>query len=339
MAANLPFLMSAPHRIIGQGLAGTCLAWAFHDRGVPFEIVDRENGGSSRVAAGMINPVTGKNFQPSWRIAEFMPEAVDFYQRLEVRLGGVFWHPLPVLRLASSAADWDKIRGKLEDPEVSPWVAGEVPPPDDRWVAAVELKGGGRLDVPGFLQASREFFSALGVYRQAEADPASPEDARGIWCEGATGLIAGRPGQHRCAKGEILTLRADGWDEPHIRVADGGWLIPLGDGIFKAGATYVWDVLDATPTEKGRRQVEEIAHRLAPGPFEVIGHDAGVRPILRRSQPLIGPLGEGWFFNGLGSKGSLYAPGVARRLAEWILDGVEPDPDLDLRRFLASVKH
>lgn len=330
--------MSAPYRIIGQGLAGTCLAWTLHDRGVPFEIIDREGPGSSRVAAGMINPVTGKNFQPSWRIAEFLPEAVEFYQRLEQRLGGVFWHPLAVLRLASREADWEKIRGKLSDPEVARWVVDEVPPPEDRWVGAVEVKGGGRLDVRGFLDASRAWFAESGFYHQAEADPGSPEDRQGIWCEGAAGLIAGRPGQHRCAKGEILTLRAEGWEESRIRVGDGGWLIPLGGDLYKVGATYVWDVLDATPTEKGRRQVEDIAHRLAPGPFEVIGHDAGVRPILRRSQPLIGPLGDGWFFNGLGSKGSLYAPGVAQRLAEWMLDGTEPDPDLDLRQFLANVK-
>ena len=63
-------------------------------------------------------------------------------------------------------------------------------------------------------------------------------------------------------------------------------------------------------------------------------HEAGIRPILRRSEPLIGPLGDGdWMFNGLGSKGSLYAPGTARQLADWLVENREPDPELDFRVF------
>src|SRR5262245_21225568 len=55
--------------IVGQVLAGTCLAWALWDRGEGFLMIDRGAGGSSRVAAGMVYPITGKNFEPSWRIA------------------------------------------------------------------------------------------------------------------------------------------------------------------------------------------------------------------------------------------------------------------------------
>ena len=68
--------------IVGQGLAGSCLAWEFLRRGVPFHIADLGTGGSSRVAAGLINPITGKNFEPSWRIAEFYPQAMAFYRSL-----------------------------------------------------------------------------------------------------------------------------------------------------------------------------------------------------------------------------------------------------------------
>jgi len=330
-------MIKTPLRIVGQGLAGTCLAWALLERGVPFEVTDRERGGSSRVAAGMINPVTGKNFQPSWRIGEFLPGAIEFYKRLEEQLQRHFWYPMPVLRLWSDARIWSKVQGKLADPEVTPWIVSEVHPPDDRWIAAVELCGGGRLDVREFLDVSRDFFKANGLYHPGEVDPHSPSAVTRVWCEGATGLIAGRPGPHRCAKGEILTIRAIGWEEHQIRVGDGGWLIPIGNGVYKTGATYGWDVLDETTTEKGRQQVEEIGRRLAPGDFEVIHHEAGVRPILRRSQPLIGPVGEDWFFNGLGSKGSLYAPGVAEQLAHWLIDGTAPDPDLDLRLFLQNL--
>lgn len=326
--------MQPPFQIIGQGLAGTCLAWALFERDVPFELLDREQGGSSRVAAGLINPVTGKRFEPSWRIDEFLPEAVAFYESLERRLGERFWHPLPVIRLTTDRKDRAKAEAKLNDPVVRQWLAGEVSPPPGDWSGAFELRGGGRLDVRAFLDASRRFFQEQGTYRRAEADSVESFDGAHIRCEGASGLLTGRLGTHRCAKGEILTVRATGWSESRILIGGGGWLVPLGDGRYKAGATYDWDRLDETPTDEGRAKVEAILQRLVPGPFEVIDHEAGVRPILRRSQPLIGKIGDEWFFNGLGSKGSLYAPGVARRLAAWLIDGIEPEADLNLANFL-----
>lgn len=298
------------------------------ERGAAFRLTDRGTGGSTRIAAGMINPITGKNFEPSWRIAEFLPEALDFYAVVEARIGRQLWYPLPVLRLAGSDREWRKIASKLDAPDVAPWVVGEVAAPDG-WVGAVEVRGGGRLDTKAFLDGSREFFETLGGYENGDAQPG------GIRCDGAAGLLGGDYGLHRCAKGEILTVRAMGWDEAHIRIGAGGWLVPQGGGIFRAGSTYEWNQLDETPTAAGRARVVEIVQRLGgSADFEIIGHDAGIRPILRRSQPLIGPLdGGGWMFNALGSKGSLYAPGMARRLADWLLDGKEPEPELDYRVF------
>ena len=111
-------------------------------------------------------------------------------------------------------------------------------------------------------------------------------------------------------------------------------MVPLGGGLFKAGSTYEWNDLDELPTAGGRARVEEMARQLGGDGFEVVAHDAGIRPILRRSEPLIGPDGAGgWMFNALGSKGSLYAPGTALRLADWLMDGTEPDPVLDYRVF------
>ena len=318
--------------IVGQGLAGTCLAWALWERGETFTIVDRGDGGSSRVAAGMINPVTGKNCEPGWRIAEFLPEALSLYGRVEDRLDRQIWYPLPVMRLAGSDKEWQKMQAKLDRPEVAPWVVGEVPPPDG-WVGAVELKGGGRLDTHAFVEGSRGFFENEGILRQGDVSMTEVLP-RQIRCEGAFGLMDGRYGLSRCAKGEILTVRAADWDDQMIRIGAGGWLVPLGEGVFKVGSTYEWNELDEHPTAMGRARVEEIASRLGGDGFEVIGHDAAVRPILRRSEPLIGPVGNGaWMFNGLGSKGSLYGPGVAARLADWLVHGIEPESGVDFREF------
>ena len=70
--------------------------------------MDRETGGSSGLAAGLVNPVTGKNFEPSARIGEFLPEAVEFYAEVEKQTRETIWHPLPVLRLAETEKEWPK---------------------------------------------------------------------------------------------------------------------------------------------------------------------------------------------------------------------------------------
>jgi len=303
-----------------MGLAGCCLAWQRWFRGQPFtwEDDDRE-GASSRMAAGLINPVTGKNFNASWRLAEFLPEAEAFYTQVGEILGRRLWFPLPVWRMVG-AKEWDKIGGKLGD--AAEWierVKEDVP----GWRAAVILKGGARVATRGFCEGTREFFTSSRA--------SAPATARPVLCEGAAGLIAGRLGSHRCAKGEILTVTAPSWRGDRIVIGGGGWLVPMGEGTFKAGSTYVWDQLDGRPTPEGRARVEEILKLLGGDDFEVIANEAGVRPIVRKSQPVIGALEDGRvIFNGLGSKGSLYAPGVAARLNAWLGGEEQIDPGLDV---------
>lgn len=314
--------------LVGMGLAGCCLAWHLEERGVDFVWCDDGcEGAASRVAAGLVNPVTGKNFEPSWRIDEFLPQAVRFFRACEERLGGHWWHPFPVVRLVDGKM-WGKVAGKLEREEVARWVESI----DENvlgWRAAVRLRGGGRLDAAGFCRATREWLRS----RRVEAVVTN----RVVRCEGAAGLMAGQLGGHRCAKGEILTVKAGGVDESRIVIGGGGWLVPVGAGVFKVGATYEWDQLDSKPTAEGREKIEKILANLGIDQYELVEHRAGVRPIVRRSQPLIGPLADGTvIFNGLGSKGSLYAPGAAESLADWLAGGGELDPGLDVRLWMEA---
>ncbi|MEP4078672.1 NAD(P)/FAD-dependent oxidoreductase [Haloferula sp.] len=327
--------------IVGQGLAGCCLGWHLHWRGEDFRAFeDGRKGAASQVAAGLLNPVTGKNFEPSWRIGDFLPEAVDFYEKVGAEVGIPLWFPLSVVRLVAEK-EWGKVSGKLEQAQVAPWVE-RVEENLDGWRAAVTLRGGGRVDVKGFCAATKKMFEV----RTSKLDPSFVEDSAGrppsskkrmVRCEGAFGLMGGAMGDHRCAKGEILTLRIPGGGESRILIGGGGWLVPVGNGLFRAGSTYEWEKLNGEPTMAGRIRVEEILERLGVENFEVVAHEAGIRPIIRRSMPLIGRLPDGSVgFNGLGSKGSLYAPGTARRLVDWLLEGKEIEEDLDLEHWMGG---
>ncbi len=90
--------------IVGQGIAGTLLARALERRNARVCIADGNlPGSSSPVAAGVINPVTGKRFVKSWRFDEFFPVAQAVYRSLEKELGIEIWSEQPVVRLLATA--------------------------------------------------------------------------------------------------------------------------------------------------------------------------------------------------------------------------------------------
>ena len=114
--------------IIGQGLAGTALAWRLHERGVPFVIVDREEPVTcSKVAAGLITPVTGMRLKVSWRFEVFYPEALRFYLQICKRLGTRVFFPRGYVRLLKNEQERQKWPKRLRESEVVPFVHLQAP--------------------------------------------------------------------------------------------------------------------------------------------------------------------------------------------------------------------
>ncbi|MEM9022389.1 MAG: FAD-dependent oxidoreductase, partial [Bacteroidota bacterium] len=61
-------MRSVDYLIIGQGLAGSVLAHTMRQHQLQVMVVDRpREGGASRVAAGVVNPVSLRRLTKSWR--------------------------------------------------------------------------------------------------------------------------------------------------------------------------------------------------------------------------------------------------------------------------------
>lgn len=285
--------------IIGFGLAGACVALRLLERGENFRITDDGQPGSTMVAAGLVNPVAGKNFEPSWKVAEYWEEAQPFYQELDPNL----FTPLPIYRLWRDEKDRAKFEQKRE--LLEPWI-------DQIDESGVTWKRGGWINTRAFLQTAR---ARLAPYFSSQKASKTR-----IFCTGAKGLIAKNPTEipHRSAKGEILTVHIPGWNESRILTRN-GWLIPLGDDLYRVGATYEWDELHHKPTQEGRQKIESILRSFTNLNFTIKDHVVGIRPIINRSRPVILQEGDDWILNGLGSKGVIYAPGATRELLEKIL--------------------
>lgn len=345
--------------IIGQGLAGTTLAWALLRRGVRVLVLDAgEASTCSRVAAGLITPITGRRLAISWRAAETLPAAWRFYQAIERETGARFAHGLPVARFfpagSPAAAMWEKRRA---DPAYAPFIGGvdAAPPPGGLpgGYAGFAMRGSGFLDTAAYLDASRAAFAARGAHQTATVAAAAvkpmPDGGvavdgtalrakAAVFCEGYRG--AANPHfswlPFKGAKGEILDLRlAAGFPRDRILNGSGSWVLPDARGGFRAGSNYEFGATDPTPTDAGRAEVERALQTWFRAPYEVAGQRAGIRPIIRASKVAIGrhpAHPQLAIFNGLGSKGSMNAPYFAEQLAAHLEGAGAIDADVDIRR-------
>jgi len=206
--------------IVGQGIAGTLLAWSLRRRGCLVFVADGNlAGGSSNVAAGIINPVTGKRFVKSWRFDEFFPVAKAIYQQIELEFGISIWEERPTLRLLGTpeeANDW-AIRCAQPD------YADHLSETEDAGAWGAFLKPGFRFGIiqksarvrfPLLLSTFRETLRQEGVFIKKSVDYQEVESLlqqydHVVFCEGwrAQANPFFPESQFRVSKGEALIIR------------------------------------------------------------------------------------------------------------------------------------
>ena len=92
--------------IVGQGIAGTLLAYFLKKSGKSVLIFDKNlEGAASMVAAGIVNPVTGKNFVKTWRAEEFLGAAIEIYDDIAQEMGILTYTPANILRAILSTEE------------------------------------------------------------------------------------------------------------------------------------------------------------------------------------------------------------------------------------------
>ncbi len=342
--------------IIGQGLAGTALAWTWKWSGARVLVLDRETTvTASKIAAGLITPITGQKLVTTWRHMELWPAAVAFYRRFEAETGTSVFRQPSMVRLFADEGEVAIFERRRAAGAFDGLINQPVPLVDNEWFFAerggCEMCPGGQLDIPAYLKTSRAHFAREGGYLPTDVDVSREIEftAAGVRLQGL-GVSANaiffcqgfdtrdnpwfRDVQFKPAKGEILTLRIPGLAE-HRVIHRGIWLAPVGSELFRAGSTYNWNCLDIQPTSAARDEIAGQLREFLRLPIEVVSHQAAVRPIHRNQYPVIGrhPLQSRLgYFNGLGSKGSLHAPFFARQLVSYWNGETSIDPDVDLNR-------
>ena len=358
LVLTLPAMTDCDFIVVGHGIAGATLAYVLRERGHRVLVYDPGQANSaSNVAAGLMNPVAGKRFALTWRAAELLPFAATFYRGLEQRYQQSFFTETLILKLFASLEEQNAVLARSADhpwgdfladlATADPQLPGVHGPFGGAW-----LRHGGHVAVRELLAAMeaegtrdgwlrRETFDWTRLSTTADgATYAAQVRARHvICCEGAAAVhnpyfnwLPLTPNQ-----GEVLDVECQGLSASQV-LNRGAYVVPMGAGQFRVGATYKWPPFANGPTDAGR---EELTARLAVitnQPFAVLEQRAGVRPAVRDRKPLLGPhptVPALSFCGGYGSKGVMMAPRLAVLLADWLAGQAEIWPDTSLQRYAA----
>ena len=329
--------------IVGQGLAGTALAWRCHQRGVPFHLYDEPRPATaSKVAAGLVTPIAGQRLTltQGW---SFLEEMETFYTEVGAILGQTFYHRHETVRYLAheiEAARWQK---RVGNPQYEAELVPGVPELPESLFRRPEhgffrMRRSGFLRVNAWLEASRAHFEREGHFTVAGVRPAECDPSAGLWVFANGPWLLGLSEfdwlPMRYAHGDILTLSIPDLGNDQRIFSGAAWLMPLGKHRWRAGSTYHAVGKPTTvPSEDGRCAVEVHIRSLIKCPYVVEDHVAAVRPVTLTRFPIMGQhpgkAHLAWF-GGFSSKAVLSAPSYARCFLNHVLDGEPLPPEVEV---------
>jgi len=333
--------------IIGAGLAGSMLAWRLMQAGKSVHIVHNpEFLSASRVAAGLINPVTGQRLVLQENIELLLPTAQKLYRQFEAHFHTQFFFEKEMLR--SLKHDKAKLAWKKRqnDPTYQSYLSNI-----DGQSGVIKQHQTGYLDTNALLDSLHAYFQkhhCITISDVQQEDIKTHQThvqwqhitaSKLIFCQGWREIhgkfFSFLPFQP--AKGEILHLSTPN-KLPDYILNQGKWLLPLKDGKFKIGATYQTDTSDEQPSGSGKHELLDALRNMPikQKDISIISHQAGIRPNTLDKHPFLGmhPKYQNiGIFNGFGSKGSLLIPWHSQCMCEHLIHGTALPSDADIQRF------
>lgn len=327
--------------IVGQGIAGTLLAHFLIDAGKSVFIIDNNHkGAASKVAAGIVNPVTGKNFVRSWRVNEFLPVAKSVYEHIAKKLQIETYTNVNIIRTLENTEAENNWLARTADESVSEYMLnyadvssfdgkvspafgyGELTGTFQVYLSAIleayknEFIKNDQIFIDNFDHAVLEVVEDHFIYKHIHAKEV-------VFCEGYRGQE--NPFFKKMgfgpSKGEVLLVKIPEASFTKM-YKDKIFIVQLHDDVYWVGAGYEWNAVDDLPSEAGKNKLLKELDNTLLLPYQIIGHMAAIRPTMHSRRPLLvtHPSISGMhMFNGLGTKGSSIGPFVAKQFAQYLI--------------------
>ncbi len=340
--------------IVGQGISGTFLSWFLEKKGKSCLVIDQQKPDSpSRVAAGIINPVTGRRLVTAWMAGQVLPFAWDAYTQLGQELNITAISPKDIIDFFPNPFMRESFLKKIEekDPYVSmleedaglssrfsfDFGAGCIRP---AYTAHLDtLLPAWRQRLLLGRQLLDEKFEVSRLRDRADHIQYGDITARHIiFCDGPAGADNPYFGRLPFAsnKGEAVIVDIPGLPSTHI-YKKSMLLAPLSSSnLFWLGSNYLWEFEDEHPSQAFYQAAQAYLQHFLKIPFTIVDHVAGLRPATLERRPFVGlhPLHPAiGILNGMGTKGCSLAPFFAHQLASHLAEEAPITPEADIRRF------
>ena len=339
--------------IVGSGLAGISFAEIALENNKNILLIDDESQNSSKVAGGLYNPVILKRFSEVWNAKQQLVLMNDFYSKVEHKLNAKLNYKMPVLRKFFSIEEqnnWFAASDKINlEPFLSTKLISKKYNGIDSPYDYGEVLHTGYVDTALLLEKYKQYLAKnnLLLKETFESNDVEFLDSgvryRNIQAEHI--VFAEGFGLHKNpffnyvpldgTKGELFIIKAPNLNLDVI-VNTSVFILPLGNGLFKVGATYNWHDKTAEPTEEGKKELLQRIKEIITCDFEIVKHFGGVRPTVADRRPLIGTHEAHkslHVLNGLGTRGVMLGPSLARILFNHIEHGDPIDREADIKRF------
>jgi len=324
--------------IVGQGLAGSILAFELIARGQSVLVIDNNHKGSaSQVAAGIINPITGHRLNLTEGFVDYFARAKNFYRTLEKEFDQNIINSIGQIRLLKNSGQSGYFDKRLQQDDYKNFLdvnsTTTVFNNTSHGTALVKQTSIVNTqvllrEIKAWLISQRSYLNTSIDYTHLHFNATGIEyneiKARGvIFCEGYQAIynpwLKGLP--FKLAKGEVLTIEKPVDD--HSMLSWGNWLIPYTNTLSKLGASYAWQDTDLTPSKEVRRKLLDSLESQTGLRATVANHDVGIRPTTTYRDAFIGRIKSqerAYCFNGFGSKGCLTIPTHADLLCDHLLN-------------------
>ncbi|MBS9461963.1 FAD-binding oxidoreductase [Flagellimonas sp. 389] len=339
--------------VVGLGLAGIAFCEKLEKEGMSFKVISDDSQQASLVAGGLYNPVILKRFTLAWNAREQMDLAIPFYADLEQKLSITLDHKLRVLRRFASIEEQNSWFQAADRPGLDYFLSTTILKNNNANIDAPfgfgEVNYTGRIDTKALLLAYSNSLIQKNLLIKEPFEYGSfevledyvsykPTKAKYIVFADGYGLKSNPFFEYlplNGTKGELLTIRAPELKENSV-IKSSVFIIPLGEDLYRVGATYKWKDKTNEPTIDSKNELLTKLKTFLKCDFEVVKHVAGIRPTVVDRRPLVGQHPEYkrlYVLNGLGSRGVLIAPQVSNQLFSAIEKNMALDSEIDIDRF------